>query len=338
MFGEGGERPAFNEIVEDHATGDDAMNRAVTICIATYKRPAGLKRLLRGIAALEFRKNAVPDIEVLVVDNDPAGEGRSACEELRDELPFRLTCRSEPRRGITYARNTAIASASPHADFIAFLDDDEVPEPNWLDELLAVRDQYQADVVTGPALPHFTSDVPRWVTRGSFFYRPRYPTGQRLPVCATNNVLASRSVFAGRSEPFDNRFALTGGEDYHFFEGVARAGVRIVWADGAVVHEWIPASRTTPGWLVLRQYRKSISHVERELEFQSSVTVWVGRLARGVGRTIQGLLLLPIATLRIPSDGGVHAVLELQRIAHGIGCIAGLMGVKYEEYRKIHAV
>ena len=47
--------------------------------------------------------------------------------------------RVEGRRGIPQARNAAVAVALERADFVAFIDDDEVPSPLWLAELLRLR-------------------------------------------------------------------------------------------------------------------------------------------------------------------------------------------------------
>ena len=42
-----------------------------------------------------------------------------------------------------------------HAQYIAFIDNDEAPSPAWLDELLAGLAEYDAGVVAGPVLPMF---------------------------------------------------------------------------------------------------------------------------------------------------------------------------------------
>ena len=44
----------------------------LAICIATHKRPVGLERLITDLQALTFERCAEPEIEIVVVDNDPA--------------------------------------------------------------------------------------------------------------------------------------------------------------------------------------------------------------------------------------------------------------------------
>jgi GT2 family glycosyltransferase len=47
--------------------------------------------------------------------------------------------------------------AAASADSVAFVDDEEVPDPRWLQELLIVQSRYGANVVCGPVLPVFSS-------------------------------------------------------------------------------------------------------------------------------------------------------------------------------------
>ncbi len=42
-----------------------------TVCIATYRRPAGLRALIDSLNALEFTATDL-DVTLVIVDNDPA--------------------------------------------------------------------------------------------------------------------------------------------------------------------------------------------------------------------------------------------------------------------------
>ena len=134
--------------------------------------------------------------------------------------------------------------------------------------------RYGADVVTGPVVPRFESDVPAWVTRGAFFGPRQHPDGQRLEVAFTKHDVLLRAAIPGElGILFDNRFALTGGEDTDFFMRVHRAGNRIVWAADAIVTETVPPSRTTVGWVLRRGYREWGSHSRCESVLYPSATV-----------------------------------------------------------------
>ena len=310
----------------------------VAVCVVTLRRPEGLRRLLDGLGGLTFRRAEPPDLKVVVVDNDPAGSARAVCEEVAEGYPWPLEYRVEPRRGIPYARNTAVATAGA-VDFVAFVDDDEVPEPLWLDELLFVQRSYGADVVAGPALAHFDGSVPDWVEKGKLFGRARFPTGHRLrpPFVATNNVLVRSRLLAAAGaanggKVFDERYALSGGSDTNLFMRAGKAGYAMVWADEAVVHDRIPASRANAGWILQRAYRfgNTLALCERDIE--PSTGIRLVRVAKAGRHVAQGLLLaLPSVIL------GRHALVKaLRHVCMGVGMLAGVTGIRYEEYRKTH--
>lgn len=58
-----------------------------------------------------------------------------------------LVIRDEQRRGPAWARNEGIRTA--RGDLIAFTDDDCVPPPDWLENLIRVMDDYEADGAGG---------------------------------------------------------------------------------------------------------------------------------------------------------------------------------------------
>lgn len=301
----------------------------VALCVCTYRRPAGLRRLLHAVSRL--RTERVGTLEVVVVDNAPDACAAEICESLAARMPFALRYVHERRRGISHARNRAVAAAAD-ADWIAFLDDDEEPESGWLDELLRVQSEHAADVVAGPVPPKYEAPAPDWVVRGRFHESPRRPTGSPLPYADTGNVLVRASLFRDFPAPFAPSLALAGGEDTHFFLRVARAGHRIVWADAAVAWEWVPPSRVRLPWLLRRAFRRGNTWALLERDLDPSWRVLALRIARGAGRIVRGAVLLPWSLLR-----GRHAVVEtLRGMCFGAGSLAGVAGYRYDEYRTTH--
>lgn len=302
----------------------------VAVCVATYKRPRMLACLLEGLNQLTFR-TAPPALRIIVIDNDSTGSARAVCEQWQPRLRWPLEYYLETRRGISFARNRALTEAGESVDFIAFIDDDEIPEPQWLNELLHIQAVHTADVVAGPALPHFPDDVPAWVVKGRHFDHDRYQTGAHLKAASTNNVLVRRGVFK-QVGVFDERLGLTGGEDRHLFMRVHRAGFKMIWADEAVVWDWIPASRANMKWILLRFYRMGTTRSFREIDLRKSVLVYPRLIYQGCGFMIAGLALMPLGIL-----AGRHLLVRyLRYICYGAGILAGLMGGRYEEYRQTH--
>lgn len=306
----------------------------VTVCVITCQRPTELQRLMAGLNALTFHACEPPTLEVVIVENDTSGTAQAICDEWRSRFRWPLRYYAEPRRGISYARNTAIAKVSPQAEFIACIDDDEIPEPDWLDQLLHTQKTHQADIVSGHVVPYFDYPAPQWVINGRFFERDRYPTGHVMNTAATNNVLIRADLLRQLNPVFDSRFALTGSEDSHLFRRLHRAGYKIVRSDEAIVHESVPASRATLPWLLRRSYRVGNSYTLCELALNPSPKTAVKRAIKGIGRIIQGLVLTPIAALR----GRHQLVQSLQNICFGSGTLAAVVGTRYEIYTDINTI
>jgi len=295
------------------------------ICIATFKRTKLLRELLGGISELTFQKVPAPEIQVIVADNDARGSAADVCKSVPSPWPVKYVI--EPQRGISQTRNRAISEVGD-VDFIAFVDDDERPDPAWLDELLWAQKEAGADAVSGPIIPSFTPDVPGWVKAGNLFNRPDHAPGDSLDFCSTGNVLIRRAVF-DRIPAFDERFALTGGEDTHFFLRVSRAGFKIVWSPSAIVRERISVDRANLGWLLRRAYRGGNSWVLVESTLDKRVPTRLIRVAKAFGRIIQGSLRAPVSLFM----GKASITKSLQKICLGAGMLTGLADWDYQEYK-----
>lgn len=304
----------------------------VSICVITYKRPDGLARLLEGLDQLDFSRIPAPDINVVLVDNDVNQSAYLVYAAIQSRFKHELTYHVESQRGISHARNRSVACANPNSQFIAFIDDDEVPEPTWLEELLIVQETYKADVVHGPVLPRFQSDVPPWVTQGNFFAPRRSHTGDCLDAAYTHNLLTRAALLKARDPIFDERFSLTGGEDSYLFRTLHHQGCRLIWANEAVVHEWIPSTRTTMKWILMRAYRGCLSYTtwEREVKNSSGSTIlsfFKAMVQIGTGLGLLGPSIVLSKYIRMKA---------LLSIYQGVGRLSGLIGINYEEYKEIH--
>lgn len=310
------------------ACANGISERRVSVCVATCGRPVGLDNLLGALEVLEIPTGVT--LQVVVVDNDPSGSARPVCDEVAARHAYLLRYVIEKRRGIPFARNAALAVALSGSDFVAFIDDDETPESDWLAESLRVQDYYRADVVTGPCLPRYVEPPPRWVLEGGFHDRPRYPTGTLRHVAFTHNALVRAAVFDSLDRYFDESMALNGGDDEEFFSRAFAAGFKIIWADNALVHETVPASRSTVRWLLQRGFRVGTSSAWVQSKHRSStlLRLW----AHGIYCMLKGTAL----ALSLPLRGRAVAVEGLRLLCYGLGRIGGASGYLHQEYRVVH--
>lgn len=316
----------------------DDVEPSVAICVISYRRLDGLRRLLLSLNDLRFRESRRPRIRLIVVDNDPDNTAVDLCRSLAPDLRWPVTATTEPRRGIPFARNTALKVAGTDVDFVAFVDDDEVADPYWLNALLAAQQRFNADVVSGVVLPYFSEPIPKWLANSGGFHRKRFPTGTPRPYAATCNVMMRSEVVKRIGATFNERMALTGGSDTHYFMKVTMAGFRIIHVDDAIVHEWIPASRASVRWLLQRAYRQGncLTLCYREL-YGRDFRVW-RRAVTGSARIVAGLLMLPVSVLIPVGKVRKRVVRILSTICRGAGSVMGVIGHYYEEYKYIHRV
>ena len=314
-----------NQASQSNTPSPDELD--VAVCIITYKRLNGLQRLLASLRELNFEASPAPAWCVVVVDNDANASAKNIVDGIRQDFPVPIIYGVEPLQGIAAARNKAVRLAPP-CDFIAFIDDDEVAHTYWLDQLLLVQKKHQADIVTGPVLPDFEEEPPKWIRRGKFFNRRRLKTGSKVHFAATHNTLVKYQWTQKIDGPFDMDFNLTGGSDSHFSRRVIQQGGKVVWADEALVTEFNPPARMTISWLLQRAFR--IAYTTTLIEKQLySVFVVLLRLVKAVYHILLGLFLIIPLMLYYGYAGIIKA---LQRVARGAGALYALSGRRYEEY------
>ncbi|HET7213056.1 MAG TPA: glycosyltransferase [Terriglobia bacterium] len=222
--------------------------RHIAVCVCTYRRSHLLKHLLEKLKTQET--DGLFTFSVVVVDNDHAESGKAVVSEFMDGSPIKISYHVEPRQNIALARNKAVQNAA--GDFVAFIDDDEVPTDRWLATLFKTCERFQVDGVLGPVKPYFDESAPKWLVEGRFYDRPSYPTGFVIEGRngRTGNVLLRRAVFSESPQPFRPEFRT--GEDQDFFRRMIERKKVFVWCDEAVAYEAVPPTRWKRSFLLRR--------------------------------------------------------------------------------------
>ena len=144
----------------------------------------------------------------------------------------------------------------------------------------------------------------------------------------TGNVLVHASLF--EHARFSERFALSGGEDTHFFLRAARDGARIVWAADARVHEEIPPERMRVGWIARREFRRGNTLSLCLLDLDPSPRRRLKRVLHAVLRIGVGAAQAGCGAVA----GRRLALRGVQNAAFGSGLLFGLTGRGYAEYAR----
>jgi succinoglycan biosynthesis protein ExoM len=221
----------------------------ISVCICTFRRPALLKQLLNCVAVQQTA--GAFSYDVVVADNDIGRSAEAVAIEFAAAGRIPTTYCVEPEQNISLARNRVVAAAK--GDLLAFIDDDELPGPTWLLELLSARSMFAVDGVLGPVLPAYQQKPPQWLLKGRFYDRPRHQTGTivKWPEARTGNVLIESRICRDPFPPFRPELG-SGGEDVDFFRRQTERGRSFVWCDEAAVHEIVPPYRCTRRFLMHR--------------------------------------------------------------------------------------
>jgi glycosyltransferase involved in cell wall biosynthesis len=262
-----------------------AAKKHISVCICTFRRPNFLGALLSRLE--QQQTNDRFTYSIIVADNDAGQTSHQVVSAFAGRSTIAITYSCEARQNISLARNEVLRHAT--GEFVAFIDDDELPEIDWLATMLQACEMYAASGVLGPVRPHFEEPPPRWVIDGRFCERPEYATGHVMdwPDCKTGNVLLRRSILAGLPEVFDPIFG-SGSEDQDFFRRMMGSGHVFVWCNEGAVYETVPKERCKRTYMLRRAM----------LRGRNSLNVPVGRvsrLARSVAAVPAYLLILPFA-------------------------------------------
>lgn len=144
---------ARSALAREIARQAEPVTASVSVVISCYT----LDRWSDLVAAVKsLRRQSLRPGEVLVVvDHNPA-----LYERVRTRLRDVVALENSGQRGLSGARNTGVARAT--GDFIAFLDDDAIAEPDWLERLARATQRDGTLGAGGWIEPLWQSGKPAW--------------------------------------------------------------------------------------------------------------------------------------------------------------------------------
>ena len=317
----------------------DAPHR-VTIAVLTFRRTQALTALLPTL--VDQARECATDarrVRVLVVDNDPeasAAEAVAAAARAAAaaEEPVEVIGVVEESPGISAARNRAL-DESAGSDLLAFIDDDEIPEPHWLRHLLDAQERYDCAAVAGPVPSVFTAEPSEFIRGGGFFGGREGTTGTEMEEVGSGNLLLDLRRLRRHGISFDPGYGITGGEDTKLCHDLRRAGERIVWCQEAVCLEPVTAQRATEEWVRRRTVRLGTGWARVRLEDAAPgadrAKMRAGFVARGAAKALRGGVQGAVARARRDESARGRAAREA---LGGVGILSAALGVQVQEYQR----
>jgi hypothetical protein len=237
----------------------------VSVVVCTYNRAEMLRDTLPSIVVQ--RTAGLFSYEVVVVDDASTDQTSLVIREMAGVSPVPVRYARGEGKGVAAARNRGIAESK--GEWIAFTDDDQLAEANWLSELVAAAGRTGADCVGGIVPlklsgqgPSAIPPVCRACLRETVAVtEERKRDRKNFPV--TGNSLIRRRVFDSIG-CFDESLTL-GGEDLDFLRRVRKAGLDIWQTPRAVLHHLVPPYRLREDYLRWNALRNGVCFAHMDL-------------------------------------------------------------------------
>ena len=234
------------------------MPHKIVIGVATYNRNESLANLLTHARNLITPDGCV--INVVIADNNPDKKAFKIYSEFKENPGFELLYVHEPMPNIAAVRNSVLQKAVElKADYVAFIDDDEYPEPEWISELYRTMIEYKADGATSSPIQIVDGKKVQWSKHVAL-----RKNGSVRKICITNSVLFKIDVVTKSNIWFDTDFGLMTGEDVNFFSRATASGYKFVWCNKVLLYETLTSDRLTLEWQIDRAinngYLKIFNH------------------------------------------------------------------------------
>ena len=198
------------------------------------------------------------DHEIIVADDDPEHSGRGPILKLAEHAPVEVRYIVCGARNISRCRNVCLEAA--RGVWVAFIDDDQVVEPNWLQEMISTATEFEADAVKCYVRAIYPPETPDWIRAGRAYTYDYGQTGKEVLVAPTCGILFRRDFLGARALLFDVNLGITGGEDIEYFMRYRELGGKIVSCRTAVANEIVAPERVNP--LRLKRRLRGFGHVD----------------------------------------------------------------------------
>lgn len=266
----------------------------ISAIICTHNRDRYLSKAIESLL-----NQTCAAFEVIVVDNASTDRTREVVEPYLVDPHIRPRIRYvyEPQVGLSVARNTGAKLAQ--AEILAYLDDDAIASPEWLQILV---DAYAEDpklAIAGGKVTLLWTDgltAPRWLSAGLAGNLGAYDLGDQVveiqvPGLTPRGLNYSlRRTFLDQVGGFDLNLGRVGknllsNEELHMTNLALQTGWRVAYLPTAIVAHHVAPERVQRRWFLERGWWQGISECYRE---QLVGEAGLGQLVRGGERLLRG--------------------------------------------------
>jgi glycosyltransferase involved in cell wall biosynthesis len=286
-----------------------------SVVVPTYDRPRQIAACLASLGTLTPPPGG---FEIIVVNDGGRAPPPEAVERARHGAPAQVTVLTQENQGPAIARNTGAERAQ--GEWLAFTDDDCLPEPGWLLQLDRVTSGSPDILLGGRTRNVFEDNIYSVASQLLVDFTSAYFDGGAAGrFYNSNNMAVPRDAFL-KAGGFDVRLPKAGGEDREFSDRWSARGQPTRTVEFAVVHH--AHNLTLLSFLrqhftygrAASEYRRIRADAGRPVRVEPRFYL---RSLRYAGTVARGLRAAALSTLIFIAHGAYGAGLLLETIRRG---------------------
>jgi len=297
----------------------------ISIVLCTYNRAELFRIALKSLVIQENISGF--DFEIIIIDDGSKDYTKKLAKNfIKNNPTIKIRYIHLEGRGIAGARNVGIKEAC--GKWIAFFDDDQWAEPQWLCELYRVGENMEADCVAGVILLDIPNRSNTKITpfcRGLlgeklFDSKIRKYSRRASFGLGSGNLMIRRTLFS-RIGIFDEKI-LIGCEDADLVWRAILNGSEMWHVPNAVVHHIIPETRLQIEYFIYVSLRIGVADARLRHKYRGMLKCLIGllrRILRNLGRYV--LLFLKSIILKNES----YSLEQVCRLYLTIGYVRGCL-------------
>ena len=270
----------------------------IIIVCCTYKRPNELARLLGNLCDINYPEKI--KTEILVVDNDKDESAKPICEKFSN---IRYTVAEN--KGFASVRNKALEeSKNLGATHIAFIDDDEIADENWLVNHVDFYNRFkEINISSGPTIKLFSGNCPGHIRHNKLFSISKSKkNGSLKKTCASGNVFFPLDIV--KDLRFNEDFNNSGSEDTEFFFKLYSLGYKIGWNNEAVNYELVNTNRVNIKYIIMRSFKNGLPNFSIKMHnpkhfYFKRTTYILKKIFLIIAHIIFSILVLPLGLTKL---------------------------------------
>lgn len=226
------------------------MTKQVSVIIPHYPLAERKQLLIKCLKALLIQTISASLFDIIVVMDGPADK---LVEFLKSNFE-QIIVLTKKHTGVCQTRNLGIVHSK--AKYIAFIDDDCIPDKKWLENYLSIVSK-NPDIyaIGGRTLSISNNSIfQRYAIKRNLLTKPIYLNGEIISLITANTLIKRKELnnIGGFERVFDTIFGSCGGEDADLSFKLRQEKIKLSYCESAIVYHF---HRDTLKSFIKQQYR-----------------------------------------------------------------------------------